>query len=257
MPRTRTWNDGDLVAAIQASRSWRGVQRELGLQTTSVTRGLRRRADELGVDYRHFTAQRTWGDEDLRAAVAKCVTWVDVADVLGLARQSGSAMAALKQHADRLGLDTSHFGYARSGRPATVSGPLPFQRKAAVSGATTGLSTAARWFLDRGYLVSVPLEPAPYDLVAESDEGLKKIQVKTTRRRGRNGRYQVGLTRNIYDPALVPNAAGKNRRTPYQPGTVDYFFIVANGDAMYLIPFETVAGRTAIVLDAKYASFKV
>ena len=33
---------------------------------------------------------------------------------------------------------------------------------------------AARWFLDRGYVVSVPLQPACYHMITDSDDGLKK-----------------------------------------------------------------------------------
>lgn len=257
MPPTRTWNDDALAAAIQKCTSWRAVGRELGLQTTSVTRGLRRRADQLGLSYEHFTHQRTWADDELRAAIASATTWSEASRLVGLSEGSGSAAEALRRHVKRLGLDTSHFGYARSGEAAIVAKPLPFAREVAPPNATSGLSAAARWFLDRTYLVSVPLEPAPYDLIVESDDGLKKVQVKTTRSQTKGGRYSVRLTRTIYDPEATPNAAGKYRQVPYLPGVIDFFFIIANGDAIYLIPYEVVEGRTGIILDAKYAAFRV
>lgn len=206
MPPPRTWTDEALRAAIPKARSWRDAQRHLDLHTTSVTRGLRRRADELGLDYRHFTGQRTWPDEELRIAIAESTTWAEAARRVGLSPRSGAGSTTLRRHVERLGLDTSHFGHLRS-MIAPESLPIPFKREP-VSGAAAGLSTAARWFLDRKYLVSVPLEPAPYDLIAESDDGLKRVQV-------------------------------------------------ANGDAMYLSPFAAVSERASIVLDAKYAEFKV
>jgi hypothetical protein len=157
----------------------------------------------------------------------------------------------------RLGLDTSHFGYARSSGPLAAVTAHPFTR-VPDSGASSGLSIAARWFLDRGYGVSIPLEPEPYDLIAESDTGFQRVQVKTTRMAMKNGRYRVGLTRTVYDSAaMVGTADGKHRRLPYDEGAIDFFFIVANGDGKYLIPFDVVAGRQTIILDHKYAAFKV
>lgn len=257
MPYKRTWSDEALADAIPKSRSWRGVARELGLTGTSVKRGLMRRANALGLDYSHFTAQRTWSDDQLRNAIAKSSTWVEVARWLGVSPRSGTGSVALHHHVQRLGLDTSHFGYARSARPLTAAEAHPFSRPSD-SGASSGLSIASRWFLDRGYRVSIPLEPAPYDLIAESDTGLQRVQVKTTRRATKNGRYRVGLTHTVYDPsAALGTAAGKHRQLPYEQGVIDFFFVVANGDGKYLIPFDVVAGQKTVILDLKYAAFKV
>jgi hypothetical protein len=256
MPQ-RTWDDAALTAAVQKCTSWRAVATELNLHTTSVTKGLRRRADHLGLSYVHFTHQRTWSDDALRAAVQSSTTWAEAGRALGLSDNSGSAAEALKRHVRRLGLDTSHFGYNRSGEPAALTSPLPFTRMTSRSKGTSGLSTAARWFLDRGYLVSVPLEPAPYDLIVESDDGLKKVQVKTTRMKTKAGRYQVSLLRTIYDPDATPNSAGKYRQVPYARGVIDFFFVIADASAAYLIPFETAEGRARLVLDTKYVAFRV
>jgi hypothetical protein len=75
--RARGYSDDELVAAVSVSRSWRGVLRELGLAATSSSaiRSVRRQADRLGIDYRHFTGQRRWGDEDLVAAVEASDSW--------------------------------------------------------------------------------------------------------------------------------------------------------------------------------------
>ena len=123
-------------------------------------------------------------------------------------------------------------------------------------GGQSGLSIAARWFLDRGYTVSVPLEPAPYDLVTESDEGLKRVQVKTTRQLQRNGRYTVAVARNVHDSTRPRNANGSRKRVPYSADDVDYFFVITPV-LMYLIPITVVAGRSQLVLDEKYAAFAV
>jgi PD-(D/E)XK endonuclease len=255
MAPQRSWTDEALIEAVKAARSWRAVQRELGLNTTSVTHGLKRRADQLKLNYTHFTGQRRWTDADLRAAVGTSTTWVEVARRVGRSALSGSGAEALKRHAERLGLDTSHLNYSRSGIPLPGQ-EIPFSNTPSPNG-KSGLSIAAKWFLDRGYAVSVPLEPTCYDLIVESDEGLKKIQVKTTNRVESSGRYGVRLTRTIYDPLATSKANGKYRQAPYAPGMVDYFFIVTGSGGMYLIPFDVIGSRQSIVLDHKYGAFTV
>lgn len=255
MPPHRSWTDDALIEAIRTAQSWRAVQRKLGLNTTSVTGGLRRRADQLGLDYTHFTGRRRWKDDDLRAAIATSTTWLEVSRAIGRSARSNSGADGLKGHAKRLGLDTSHLVNTRSVEPIPGQ-EVPFSAMPSPGG-KSGLSIAARWFLDRDYVVSVPLEPACYDLITESDEGLKKIQVKTTKRIEGSGRYGVRLTRWIYDPQATSNASGKYRAAPYAPGMVDYFFIVTGGGGMYLIPFAAVGSRQSIVLDRKYGAFAV
>ena len=100
VPR-RSWADEALTEAVKAATSWRAVQRALGLNTTSVRHGLRRRADELGLNYARFTG---------------------------------------------------------------------------------------------------------------SDDGLEKVQVKTTKRLETSGRYGVRLLRTIHDPQATPNAGGRYRQ---------------------------------------------
>jgi hypothetical protein len=116
-------------------------------------------------------------------------------------------------------------------------------------GGQSGLSIAARWFMDRGYVVSVPLEPVAYDLITESDDGLKKVQVKTTRKTEANGRYTVRVARNLHN-------GGTRKHVPYDPESVDYFFAVTPKN-QYLIPVEVVGERTHLVLDEKYAAFAI
>lgn len=252
----RTWSDEALQRAIPKSHSWLGVARELGLQSSSVRHGLRRRADQLGLDYSHFTGQRTWSDEDLRKAIAESSSWNEAARRVGISARSSTGARSLRSHAERLGLNVSHFA---SHEPVELRSALPFTKlRAPAEGSRAGLSIAARWFLSRGYGVSIPLEPEPYDLITDSDEGLKKIQVKTTRMATGNGRYRVRLVRNVYDAsATLGNAGGKHRQLPYEQGSIDFFFIIVNGDGKYLIPFEVVAGLKTIILDYKYAAFKI
>ena len=171
-----------------------------------------------------------------------------------LGKKPGNGTANVKAVAERLGLDTSHFAYARSFKP--VPGvAMPFGNGIKYGG-QSGLSIAARWFLDRGYIVSIPLEPAPYDLVTESDVGLKRVQVKTTRQLEKNGRYKAGIARKIHNAAVPRNANGSRRRIPYSANEVDYFFVITPV-LTFLIPVNVVAGLYQITLDEKYAAFAV
>ena len=252
MASDRTWTDRALAEAVRTCRSWRGVQRALDLRTTSVTRGLRRRADEMGLDYSHFTGQRPWGDMELRNAIASASSWRDAALRVGVSGRSGSVLKTLKKRARELGLDVTHLGHSGMPHPGKDH---PFMNPPSF-GKNSGLSVAAKWFLERGYIVSVPIEPTCYDLIVESDAGLKKIQVKTTANVMPNGRHAVKLVRMIYDAQARSDVIGRYRQVPYGEGMIDYFFIVTTG-RQYLIPFDAVAGKQTIVLDHKYAAFAV
>jgi hypothetical protein len=112
----------------------------------------------------------------------------------------------------------------------------------------TATATAAAWFASRGYVPSIPIEPTKYDLLVESDDGIKRVQVKTASTRTR-GKWWVGIHRHKY-------CDGKWGKVPYQVGEIDLFFIcVADGGA-YLIPEELVRGKKTLVLDVKYMKFR-
>jgi hypothetical protein len=60
------------------------------------------RADELGMDYEHFSTPRGYTDDRLRAAVATSVSWIDLARELQL--DGPSALTIAEGHSARLGL---------------------------------------------------------------------------------------------------------------------------------------------------------
>lgn len=196
--------------------------------------------------------RRTYTDDQLRDAVASSTNWAQVMRAIG---KTYVRSVDVEKVAVRMGLDTSHFAPKRRNFVPVPGTELPFSNPPKPGG-QSGLSIAARWFLDRGYIVSVPLEPTVYDLVVESDDGLKRVQVKTTRCARSSGRYVVSLSRNVYDATLPYGANGPRKRVPYEPGSVDYFFIVAP-NTMYLMPFSVTSGYTQLVLDEKYAAFAI
>lgn len=199
---------------------------------------------------------RTYTDEQLIHAVATATNWADVKATLGLRRQGHSAW--IQRNAERLGLNTSHLTGHSHSAVAVPAVNTPFEKcpTSKIKG-RVGASIAMQWFLSRGYMVSIPVDPTTYDLVVESDDGLKRVQVKTTQRLGRSGAYQVKITRSVYMANAALNARGRYVTVPYEPETVDYFFITAGDGRLYLIPLTAVRGLTELALTGKYAAFEV
>lgn len=167
MTRERSYSDEQLLAAIVTSSSWRGTLRELGLTSTSAgaMRSARAHADRLGIDYQHFRGQRSWTESQLRAAVASARSWSEVVERLGLL--GGSAVASVKGHALRLGLDTAHIAAQPSAEAVHSAVPDVAHLSRA------GSLLAAAWFTLCGQEVSWPLEPSRYDLVVSTSAGLR------------------------------------------------------------------------------------
>jgi hypothetical protein len=236
----RSYDDQELIRAVAAAHSWRGVIRELGLKgrSTATYRSLQRHALRLDLDTSHFTGQRTWQDDDLAVAVAASTSWHEVQKALGLS--GGGSVAALKGHALRLGIDSGHLGPQPTPPPSVVT-----WRPDLTNLPRAGSMLAASWFAMCGYDVSWPLEPCRYDLLVDLDGQRARVQVKTCRRRA--GGWQVNLTTSGHP------TGGRHARTFYDPDEVDCFFVIDGDLNYYLFPMEAVAGRSAICLSAHQA----
>jgi hypothetical protein len=226
----------------------------LGLADQSRSAGtirvVRRRAAELGLDSAHFRGKRRWSDAQLRQAVTECQSWAEVLTRLGLSGQSGNAQPHIKAHTVRLGLETSHLN------SVSHRGPGPAQQRPTASELQAELkylrvaaeTLAATWFTLRGCAVSLPTKPTAYDLLADTPDGIRRVQVKTTTYTSKNG-WQVGVG---HHPDTHAKRAG--RVFAYDPDEIDLFFIVDGDMTMYLIPSRAIAGRVGILLRtyAKY-----
>lgn len=118
------------------------------------------------------------------------------------------------------------------------------------------LGHAVAWFMSRGYGASIPVGQEPYDLVVDSDEGLQKIQVKSTNRKNRWSQFFVTICKRVYDGTRQVNASGKRRRTTYATDEVDWFFILTGDHDVYLIPRSATASKMSLTLDRAYANYK-
>jgi PD-(D/E)XK endonuclease len=231
-------SNDDLRQAVARAHSWRGVLRELGYATTNGRTAalLRRRAELLDIDASHFRGARTWSDTDLRAAIQAATSWGSVLRDLGFGTGGGNVMAAIKARAMQLGLDYSHI----ERRQKAPKGVVPFTAvPCAEYLRSAGPTLAAGWFAHRGYRVSFPAEPCPYDLIVEDSGVLYRIQVKTTNSKDRTGAWRCHLAQNP-----------KYRKTViYDPDDVDFFFIITGDMVYYLTPVEEIAGLTEVSLN--------
>lgn len=237
MGSPRRYTDEQLVAAVAASVSWRGVLRELGLSGTSAAamRLVRGHSERLGLDFSHFRGQRGWTEQDLRVAVGAAHSWAEVVDFLGL--RGGSAVASARGHAARLGLETAHLIPAPPDPIDTGLRPNSAHLHQA------GSLLAAAWFALCGGQVSWPLEPSRYDLLVDGPGGVRRVQVKTTT-------VRAGKTWRVY-----LSTTGAGRRT-YDPDEIDDFFIIDGELNYYLIPVEAVGGLHMIHL-APYGQYRL
>lgn len=243
----RTWTNEQLAAAVASQHSWRGVLRALGLKGTSagVIRSVKRHADRLDLDTSHFTGVRRWSDQKLREAIAQADSWADVLRSLEL---SDSARTRVKGHAVRLGLDVAHMEPSPSTCPPTTELLCRSAEPRALRRAAPSIAMA--WFTLRGLPVALPFEPEEFDLLVTMPERIQRVQVKSTTNKSHTGKWEVSIGRRPYSvDKSIPKA-------PYDPDSIDYFFIVDGAGGIYLIPMRVIAGRVAISL-ASYREYKV
>ena len=231
MSRVRTYTDDQLAAAVSVSRSWRGVLRSLNLAGTSSSsiKSVRSRAEDLGVDFQHFSAAGTMTESRLRNAISRSSDWTDVVRLLRLTGHSAEKSA--RAHAARLDIDTSRL------REAEATDPAPSAEPDIVNLHRAGSLLAAAWYTLAGYDVSWPLEPCRYDLLATVDGHVRRLQVKTSTSR-------VGSTWKVY------LSTSRADRAIYGLDEIDDFFIIDGDLNCYLIPLAVVGGLHAIHLSA-------
>jgi hypothetical protein len=244
-----SWTDDQLAEAIRESVNWRSVMLLLGFgeraRSAGTVRIVRRRATELNLDFSHFRGKRRWSDDDLRQAVAECRSWEEVMARLGLSIAGRNVHPHVKSHTVRLGLDTDHLdAVSHVGRQPPEGVP----RVAALSAdrryvRVAAPVTAAAWFMLRGCAVSFPAEPAVYDLLVDTPEGLMRVQVKSTTNNRKDEGWVAGVGHH-------PDTHAKKNSyvLAYSPDEIDLFFIVDGDMTMYLIPSRAIAGRVSILL---------
>ena len=80
-----------------------------------------------------------------------------------------------------------------------------------------GMGQAIAYYTQKGYTVSIPLNDCQeYDLVVEYPDGLKKVQVKTTKHKAPSGNYIVNLR----------TMTGYKDKYSFKIGSYDILFVV-------------------------------
>jgi hypothetical protein len=115
-----------------------------------------------------------------------------------------------------------------------------------------GEVSALEWLASIGACVAIPFGPSPdWDLLAELDGRLIRVQVKTCTRRY-NRRWAVAICTRGGNQSW----SGLVRRM--SPTRCDYLFVHVGDGRRWFIPSDRVEGTTAInVGGPKYAEFEV
>lgn len=115
-----------------------------------------------------------------------------------------------------------------------------------------GLGKAIEYFVSHNIPVSIPLnDTQPYDLIADFDGKLQKVQVKISRATDNGISYAVQL-RNTGG-----NRTGTVRQVAFDNTTSDYLFIYTANEKMYLIPTKDITAINAITVGIKYTEYEV
>lgn len=267
MSRPRRWTDDQLREAVASSSTWNSVVHAIGRTDNAKARAtVQGHAVRLGLDVSHLPPFKTVApiypdkappsDQEISEAVRHSISSAEVLRRLDV-RISGFAYTRLRQRIDALRLDTSHFRRQRWRSYPIPGTEVPFGRRPTAADIHKAAgSIAAAWFLERGYRVALPVEPAPYDLVVESDEGFIRIQVKSTISKD-CGRWIVRIHRRVYDATMKPTARGSRKNCLYHPDEVDFFFILTGDGRKYLIPLKVTNGYSSLTLDNKYSAYRL
>ena len=181
----RTWSDSQLKEAVAASANWRHVMRALGLNANSAgaIRIVRRDVVRLEARTHPISGESAHG---LTHNLGE-LSWMRNPGTNCLRRWDWRGVAGTGGHGLRLircvwGLTLRIWRTPSWTTPAlpTVKPELRYLRDAAST-------IAASWFSLRGFNVALPVEPAVYDLLVTTPDGIKRVQVKTTTCYGKDG----------------------------------------------------------------------
>lgn len=119
-----------------------------------------------------------------------------------------------------------------------------------------GLGIAIAWYTGNGYTVSIPLtDSQDYDLIVDND-GLKRVQVKTSITRKYEHRDDVWT--------VSLRTCGGNRRGPgpakfklFDIEKVDELFVITGDMLKYKIPTNIITVKSCITVGNKYRQYLV
>ena len=109
-----------------------------------------------------------------------------------------------------------------------------------------GIGRAIAYFTTNKYTVSIPLNDSQdYDLIVDNGNGLKRVQVKTTRFKNHSGAYQAALR------TCGGNQSWDKVVKFFDNTIVELLFILCENNDEYLIPTKDILVKSTITLDNK------
>jgi PD-(D/E)XK endonuclease len=119
-----------------------------------------------------------------------------------------------------------------------------------------GELSAMEWLASKQATVWVPFTHSPHvDLMAEWDEGLVRVQVKTSTYRGSQqleDRWHVSIATN------GGNRSWTGLAKQFDPTRVDYLFVLVGDGRRWFIPAHFVEGSQGLVVGGvKYSEFEI
>lgn len=119
-----------------------------------------------------------------------------------------------------------------------------------------GEMSAMEWLGAKGATVWVPFNHSPHvDLMAEWDDALIKVQVKTSTYRGSkpgSDRWHISIATN------GGNRSWSGVAKRFDPARVDYLFVLVGDGRRWFIPAHLVEGSRGLVVGGtKYSEFEI
>lgn len=242
----------------------------------------------------HSNRVRKYDDDALATAIATSHSWRGVLRILGLAANPGAMITSVRQRADCLGMDYSHFTGARAWRESDLATAVEecdswsevAQRLGLLAGGTNEQRLkghARRLGIDSEHLSPPPTQraPSPFDAPPQLDQLRRagstlaaawfmlrghdvawplepcRYDLLVTAD-GQAQRIQVKTTQTRAGATWVLSLSTSSRRdyVTYDPDEIDYFFAIDGELGCYLIPVAEVGGLARIHL-AAYAPYRL
>lgn len=114
-----------------------------------------------------------------------------------------------------------------------------------------GLGVAIGYFASKGITVCVPLtDSQDYDLVVEN-QGLQKVQVRTTSVISRYGIFKLNLR------VCGGNRSGTGKVKHFDKTKVDYIFALTSNGSKYLIPAYQIEAINELHLGQNFERYRL
>ena len=114
----------------------------------------------------------------------------------------------------------------------------------------SSLGIAIAYYSSNGYTVSIPLnDTQDYDLIADKDNVLRKVQVKSSACKTKHGNYQVALK-------SCGGTKGKTYKTVKETN-IDELFVLLENLEMYIIPIKELHNKSTLTVCDKYNKYRV